>query len=305
MQRQSFLASNFYPGQHPKPQRRFLHQGNPYTGSSDRDYYSCTARFIAGRLPVCAVWRSFTKAIECKRTSQSFLPSASSPIQTNTTHSRKTFCAQLMCSFGSNKSTVIPSADNCENTEIDRFWNGCSHKMKTLFASPNNWNDISNRHWYQPIIQDHVLNFISMYQVNVCVTVTKMCSFCAAKIFAKNSYRLSSYFVCTVFVYLQIWNTVSEQNSHSLLCLPREELKERHERLPRLSIRLCPDLLLSSGRCVRDTDPSESVVECEHFYLQNSKSRLPIKILWEPTYDIFVLRFRPKKQQFSVALPTP
>jgi len=27
--------------------------------------------------------------------------------------------------------------------------------------------------------------------------------------------------------------------------------------------------------------------------------------LWEPVYDIFVLRFRPKKQQFSVALPTP
>jgi len=24
-----------------------------------------------------------------------------------------------------------------------------------------------------------------------------------------------------------------------------------------------------------------------------------------PAYDIFVLRFRPKKQQFSVALPTP
>ena len=27
--------------------------------------------------------------------------------------------------------------------------------------------------------------------------------------------------------------------------------------------------------------------------------------LWEPSYDIFVFRFRPKKQQFSVALPTP
>jgi len=27
--------------------------------------------------------------------------------------------------------------------------------------------------------------------------------------------------------------------------------------------------------------------------------------LGEPAYDIFVLRFRPKKQQFSVALPTP
>jgi len=26
---------------------------------------------------------------------------------------------------------------------------------------------------------------------------------------------------------------------------------------------------------------------------------------WLPAYDIFVLRFRPKKQQFSVALPTP
>jgi len=25
----------------------------------------------------------------------------------------------------------------------------------------------------------------------------------------------------------------------------------------------------------------------------------------EPAYDIFVLRFRPKNQQFSVALPTP
>jgi len=27
--------------------------------------------------------------------------------------------------------------------------------------------------------------------------------------------------------------------------------------------------------------------------------------LWEPAYDIFILGFRPKKQQFSVALPTP
>jgi len=27
--------------------------------------------------------------------------------------------------------------------------------------------------------------------------------------------------------------------------------------------------------------------------------------LWEPAYDIFVLQFQPKKQQFSVALPTP
>jgi len=26
---------------------------------------------------------------------------------------------------------------------------------------------------------------------------------------------------------------------------------------------------------------------------------------WQPAYDIFVLQFRPKKQQFSVALPTP
>jgi len=25
----AFLASNFYAGQHPKPQHRFLHQGNP------------------------------------------------------------------------------------------------------------------------------------------------------------------------------------------------------------------------------------------------------------------------------------
>jgi len=27
--------------------------------------------------------------------------------------------------------------------------------------------------------------------------------------------------------------------------------------------------------------------------------------LWEPAYDIFVLPFLPRKQQFSVALPTP
>jgi len=26
---------------------------------------------------------------------------------------------------------------------------------------------------------------------------------------------------------------------------------------------------------------------------------------WEPAYGIFVLGFRPKKQQFSVTLPTP
>jgi len=30
-----------------------------------------------------------------------------------------------------------------------------------------------------------------------------------------------------------------------------------------------------------------------------------ILTLWELVYDIFVLRFRPKKQQFSVALPAP
>jgi len=33
-----FLASNFYAGQRPKPLYRFLHQGNTYIGSSDRDY---------------------------------------------------------------------------------------------------------------------------------------------------------------------------------------------------------------------------------------------------------------------------
>ena len=33
-----------------------------------------------------------------------------------------------------------------------------------------------------------------------------------------------------------------------------------------------------------------------------SKQRLTY---WLPAYDIFVLRFRPKKKQFSVALPTP
>ena len=27
--------------------------------------------------------------------------------------------------------------------------------------------------------------------------------------------------------------------------------------------------------------------------------------LWEAAYDIFVLQFRPKKQQFMVDLPTP
>jgi len=27
--------------------------------------------------------------------------------------------------------------------------------------------------------------------------------------------------------------------------------------------------------------------------------------LWEPAYNIFVLQFRPKTQQFSVTLPTP
>jgi len=32
---------------------------------------------------------------------------------------------------------------------------------------------------------------------------------------------------------------------------------------------------------------------------------LPWLSRWLPAYGIFVLRFRPKKQQFSVALPTP
>jgi len=40
-------------------------------------------------------------------------------------------------------------------------------------------------------------------------------------------------------------------------------------------------------------------VELLHFYSPwNSLT------LWEPVYDIFILRFRPKKQQFLVALPT-
>jgi len=29
------------------------------------------------------------------------------------------------------------------------------------------------------------------------------------------------------------------------------------------------------------------------------------KLTREPAYDIFIIRFQPKKQQFSVALPTP
>jgi len=45
MQRQSFLASNVYAGQHPKPQHWVptvpTPKGNPhYIGSSDRDYYT-------------------------------------------------------------------------------------------------------------------------------------------------------------------------------------------------------------------------------------------------------------------------
>jgi len=35
------------------------------------------------------------------------------------------------------------------------------------------------------------------------------------------------------------------------------------------------------------------------------KSQAFKHFLREPVYDIFVLRFQPKKQQFSVALPTP
>jgi len=40
------------------------------------------------------------------------------------------------------------------------------------------------------------------------------------------------------------------------------------------------------------------------FMICGSHSALSLT-LWEPAYDIFVLRFRPKKQQFLVALPTP
>ena len=37
----------------------------------------------------------------------------------------------------------------------------------------------------------------------------------------------------------------------------------------------------------------------------NERKRFESLTRWEPAYGIFVLGFRPKKQQFSVALPTP
>ena len=57
------------------------------------------------------------------------------------------------------------------------------------------------------------------------------------------------------------------------------------------------------------------IVDLYHFQLHISLQRsikcaahrkvaVPLT-LWEPAYNIFVLRFRPKKQQFSVALPLP
>jgi len=44
-----------------------------------------------------------------------------------------------------------------------------------------------------------------------------------------------------------------------------------------------------------------SLLHC--FKTQSPAPRL--LTLWEPACDTFVLQFRPKKQQFSVALPTP
>ena len=42
--------------------------------------------------------------------------------------------------------------------------------------------------------------------------------------------------------------------------------------------------------------------ETQHKKTHTQTNFLP---LWDPVYNISVLRFRPKKQQFSVALPTP
>ena len=58
------------------------------------------------------------------------------------------------------------------------------------------------------------------------------------------------------------------------------------------------------------TSPVTETAETE---LARPKSCIPVNCIkipkyltpWEPAYGIFVLGFRPKKQQFSVALPTP
>jgi len=41
------------------------------------------------------------------------------------------------------------------------------------------------------------------------------------------------------------------------------------------------------------------------FVLDSSRVCTDFSQHFEPAYDIFVLQFRPKKQQFLVALPTP
>jgi len=51
------------------------------------------------------------------------------------------------------------------------------------------------------------------------------------------------------------------------------------------------------------------IVKIFEILLGTSNWHIPDKTysltLWEPVYDIFVLQFQPKKQQFLVALPTP
>jgi len=57
----------------------------------------------------------------------------------------------------------------------------------------------------------------------------------------------------------------------------------------------------------RVVDVSRSVTHKHELWIWFPPSCAVMKavLLWEPAYDIFVLRFRSKKQQFSVALPTP
>ena len=48
-----------------------------------------------------------------------------------------------------------------------------------------------------------------------------------------------------------------------------------------------------------------SMIICLFIYYGIYNRQVNSLTRWLPAYGIFVLRFRPKKQQFSVALPTP
>jgi len=73
---------------------------------------------------------------------------------------------------------------------------------------------------------------------------------------------------------------------------------------------ICKSWLHKIRSNVTDEQYAEVTSSPEPFYCNICISEsLPPNLVsltpWEPVYGIFALGFRPKKQQFSVALPTP